>query len=69
MFTGSYLPVLFFVFAAVATGIIVSRGIRKGIERISIILVPLCFIILIALTLYGTTLSGFKEGISYCVQP
>lgn len=69
IFTGSYLPVLFFVFAAVATGIIVSRGIRKGIERISIILIPLCFIILIALTLYGTTLSGFKEGISYLFNP
>jgi neurotransmitter:Na+ symporter, NSS family len=42
LFTGSYIPLLFFVFVAILIGITVSRGIRKGIERIAIILSSPC---------------------------
>lgn len=50
-FTGSYQPVLFAVIAVLLTGIVVSAGVRKGIERISIVPIPVCIIILILMAL------------------
>ncbi|MDD1715328.1 MAG: sodium-dependent transporter, partial [Methanoregulaceae archaeon] len=69
LFTMTYLPILFFLLAAFLTGIIVSRGVRKGIERISKVLIPFCFIMLLILVLMGTTLSGFAEGMMYLFSP
>lgn len=68
-FTGSYQPVLFASIAVLLTGIIVSAGVRKGIERISIILIPVCIIILVIMALFSTTLSGFDAGIRFLLTP
>ncbi|MDO8871601.1 MAG: sodium-dependent transporter [Methanoregula sp.] len=68
-FTGSYQPVLFAILAVLLTGIIVSAGVRKGIERISIILIPVCIIILVILALYCVTLPGFSEAIRFLFTP
>ncbi len=68
-FTGTYLPVFFFIVAALATGLVVSRGIRKGIERISFLMIPVCFIILIIMALYGFFLPGFSRGIEFFLTP
>ncbi len=68
-FTGSYLPVLFAVIAVLLTGIIVSAGVTKGIERISIMLIPVCIMILIIMALYTATLPGFNEGIRFLLTP
>jgi NSS family neurotransmitter:Na+ symporter len=68
-FTGSYQPVLFAVLAVLLTGIVVSAGVRKGIERISIVLIPVCIMILIIMALYSATLPGFSEGIRFLFTP
>jgi NSS family neurotransmitter:Na+ symporter len=68
-FTGSYQPVLFAVIAVLLTGIVVSAGVRQGIERISIVLIPVCIIILIIMALYTTTLPGFNAGILFLMTP
>ena len=68
-FTGSYQPVLFAVIAVLLTGIIVSAGVTRGIERISIMLIPVCIIILIVMVLYTATLPGFYEGIRFLFTP
>lgn len=68
-FTTSWLPVAFFLFTAVATGVIVSQGIQKGIERISVVLIPVSVGILVFLAAYGVTLPGFSEGIRYLFTP
>ena len=44
---------------------IVSKGIKSGIEKAIKFLIPGLFILLIALALYATTLSGFTEAIKY----
>ena len=44
---------------------IVSKGIKSGIEKAIKFLIPGLFILLIALALYATTLSGFTEAIEY----
>lgn len=68
-FTGTYLPVIFAIFSVVVTGIIVSIGVQKGIERISVILIPVCIVILVILALFSTTLPGFGEALTYLLTP
>jgi NSS family neurotransmitter:Na+ symporter len=68
-FSGSYLPVLFAMIAVVLTGIIVALGVRQGIERITVLMVPVIIIVLAILVLYCMTLSGFAEGLAFVFTP
>ncbi len=44
---------------------VVSGGIRSGIERASIILMPLLALIVVGLAIYASTLPGASEGYAY----
>ncbi|MDO9035990.1 MAG: sodium-dependent transporter [Methanoregula sp.] len=68
-FTGSYQPVLYAVLAVLVTGFIVSAGVRGGIERISVFLIPVCIIILVIMALFSVTLPGFSEGMRFLFTP
>lgn len=68
-FSGSFLPVLSGMIAVVLTGIVVALGVRQGIERISVLMVPVIIVVLVLLVLYCTTLSGFFEGIAFVFTP
>ncbi|MEM2902165.1 MAG: sodium-dependent transporter [Candidatus Bathyarchaeia archaeon] len=68
-FTSSCQPILYFTAATVATGLVVSLGIRGGIERVTSILMPINFIILGGMTLFSTSLSGFTNGLNYFLKP
>ncbi|HNQ30060.1 MAG TPA: sodium-dependent transporter, partial [Methanolinea sp.] len=68
-FTGGVLPVLFFLFTAVITAAVISKGIQKGIERLSVVLIPISLSILVILALYNATLPGFAEGILFLFTP
>jgi len=68
-FTSSYTPVLYFLIACLITGLVVSLGVKKGIERISTILIPFSIIILLALAIFAFTLDGFNEGVSFLFAP
>jgi NSS family neurotransmitter:Na+ symporter len=68
-FTSGYQPVVYFVVAALATGAVVSLGVRRGIERLTTIVMPLAFLLLIALAVYATTLSGFRDGADFLFRP
>lgn len=69
VFTNGWLPVFLFVLTAGLTGIVVSRGVREGIERISILLIPISIGTLMVLALYGATLPGFSEGMAFLFTP
>ena len=60
---------IFFNVAFFLTIFIVARGVKQGIEKVNLILMPLLVIILIALFLYATTLSGFVEALSFLFLP
>ncbi len=49
--------------------LILLRGVQKGIERLSNILMPLLFLILIALCVVTLTLPGAGAGIEYFLRP
>lgn len=48
---------------------VVYRGIRKGIEQASLILMPLLFILLIGLVVWVATLPGSDRGYAFYLQP
>lgn len=68
-FTNTYEPLLYFFLTVGITGVIVSFGIKKGIERISIFLIPFSIILLIALAVFATTLAGFADGVAFFLTP
>ncbi len=49
--------------------LIVGRGIEKGVERWNKILIPSLIIILIALSINSTTLSGWDEAVEFLFHP
>jgi len=53
----------------VLTAVIVSRGIKKGIESASRILMPALFIMLLGLIGYSFTLDNAMEGVKYYLVP
>lgn len=68
-FTNSYQPLVYFVITVLLTGFIISFGVKKGIERLSTILIPFSFILLVALAVFATTLAGFSEGLHFFLTP
>ncbi len=68
-FTGSYQPVLFALSCALITGVIVAMGVRAGIERMVVLLVPAVIGILLFMALYSTILPGFHDAIAYLFTP
>ncbi len=68
-FVSGWVPVIMFIVTACLTGIVVSRGIRAGIERISFILIPVSIVILVLLAIYGSTAPGFSEGMAFFITP
>lgn len=68
-FTGSYLPLLYVVFAVFLSGIIISAGVRKGIERVSVLLIPVIILILVIMAVFNLTLPGFTQGMMFLFTP
>jgi NSS family neurotransmitter:Na+ symporter len=50
------------------TALVVSRGIRSGIERVSLVLMPLLALLVIGLAIYAATLDGATAGYAYYLQ-
>ena len=47
---------------------IVSGGIRRGIERTSVVLMPLLFVLLVGIALYASTLDGSTAGYRFYLE-
>ncbi len=52
-----------------ATTLIIIRGVQKGIEKISTILMPVLVILAVAIAIYSITLPGALEGVKYFFIP
>jgi NSS family neurotransmitter:Na+ symporter len=53
----------------VLTIFIVARGIKAGLERANLVLMPLLFLILVGLALWALTLPGGAAGYAYYLRP
>ncbi len=69
-FTGHpWRPVIWLAIFLVANYLIISRGVRKGIEKSSKVLMPLLFILLIVLGICSVMLPGAGDGIQFLLKP
>ena len=51
------------------TGFVVFKGIKKGIEKYSKILMPMLLLMLIVLAIRSVTLPGAKDGLTFLFHP
>ncbi len=61
--------ILYQILFMAATMFVVVRGISKGIERYTKVLMPILFLILIILIARGLTLTGSYEGLRFYLNP
>jgi len=57
-----------FVFV-VAAGIVVYFGVKNGIEKIARFLMPVFFLILLFLVVWGVSLEGSEKGLQFLLRP
>lgn len=58
----------FFIFLAL-TAIVVMFGVKKGIERISKLMMPVLVVLTVGIAIYTMTLDGAGEGLKYYLLP
>ena len=68
-FASSYQPLLFHFIAIVFAGFVILKGVTKGIERVTKVLVPSLLVILLILFVRAITLPGAIDGIKYFFTP
>ncbi len=62
-------PVLWTILFLALNFVIVARGVNKGIERISNLLMPTLFVLLIVFCIRSLTFSGASEGLRFLFSP
>jgi NSS family neurotransmitter:Na+ symporter len=62
-------PVLFHLVFMVLTIFVVAGGVKKGIERVALIMMPVLGLIVIGLAVWATTLAGAGEGYRFYLTP
>jgi NSS family neurotransmitter:Na+ symporter len=67
--TSGMSPIWYHLVVMATTILIVSMGVRKGIERAALILMPILFGILIFLAIWALTLDGAMEGYAFYLSP
>lgn len=66
--TGAPAVATHLLFMAITIAIVIG-GVKKGIERTSIVLMPLLFLLLAGLAVWAFTLSGSGTGYAYYLKP
>ncbi len=62
--------IIFTIIFLLASVIIIMAGVQEGIERMSKVLMPILFIIVVAIAVYSLTLgSGVKDGLEFYLKP
>lgn len=67
--TGNWKPILYTVLMIAINMIVLLCGVRKGIEKISNVLMPLLFVILVIFCAVALSLPGASEGVEFFLRP
>ena len=51
------------------TAIIVGFGVKKGIEKFAVTMMPLLFVLMVVILVYSVSLPGAKAGVQYLIRP
>lgn len=68
-FSTGWRPLMWTLVFLAVNGCILLRGVQKGIERVSNLLMPILFVILIAFCINSLLLPGAGEGLSFLFRP
>ncbi|MDD6212822.1 MAG: sodium-dependent transporter [Clostridiales bacterium] len=68
-YSGSMQSVLISMVEIVLLWLCLNGGIKKGVEKVCSILLPVLFVIMIGLTIYSNTLPGAVEGLKWYLTP
>ncbi len=64
-----FIPILLLFVVIATTTYIISRGVQKGIEGWTKVLMPILFLLLIGLAIRSLTLPGASKGIQFYLSP
>lgn len=67
--SGDWKPILYTVLMIAINMIVLLCGVRKGIEKISNVLMPLLFVILVIFCVVALSLPGASEGVEFFLRP
>ena len=62
-------PVVWQIIYVLATFVVVVRGVNKGVEKVSRILMPLLVLLSVVIAVYSVTRPGALEGVKYFLLP
>ena len=62
-------PIIFQTVFLLACALVVSAGVKSGIERFNKLTIPLLFVLILAIMIYSLTLPGAMRGVEYLVKP
>jgi NSS family neurotransmitter:Na+ symporter len=65
----SFWPVFYQLMFLILTALVITFGVQKGIEKVSKILMPVLFILLLLMCVRSLTLPGAKEGLGFLFHP
>lgn len=68
-FTASWKEPLCTILFLLATHIIVARGVRKGLEHTAKLVMPVLFVMMLAMTIRSAMMPGVKEGYEFLFKP
>lgn len=67
--TNPWKPVLYQLVFLLMTHFVVARGVERGIERFSKLMMPLLLFIIVVLVCCSLTMSGASEGLRFLLRP
>lgn len=67
--TATWKPLIFAWAFVLLTHFVIARGVQKGIEKFSNILMPLLFVILIVMAVHSVMMPGSGAGLSFFFKP
>ncbi|MCH4191755.1 MAG: sodium-dependent transporter [Butyrivibrio sp.] len=62
-------PILWFAVFIVLTAVVVALGVEKGIEKASVIMMPILILLSLVIAIYSITRPGAGAGIIYYLKP
>ncbi len=67
--SGTTEPLIYFLIFIVFTAVVVWFGVEKGIEKVSKFMMPVLVVLTIFIAVYGLTIDGAMDGLSYYLKP
>ena len=67
--SSTWAPLIGHTFFLLATTLIVVTGVKDGIEKFSKVMMPMLFLLVVAIAIYSVTLPGAAAGIEYLFRP